>query len=129
MFCRTTLLLVALSLGSALVQAHGELRPAHGGVIVEGPQTTVEIVLTPQETRLYLSDHGRPLDSRGVRADLVLLSGGKKSVVPLQAAGSNQLSAPALRVTADSLAIVRLQRPGQAPEQLRFARLLPPRSP
>lgn len=109
----------ALTASQAL--AHGKLQPAHGGVIVEGPRTTVELVVTPVATTVYLSDHGKTLASSGSRADVVLLQAGKKTELPLTAGPGNTLTGPGATVTTGAKAMLRLQRPGQPLEQIRLS--------
>lgn len=103
--------------------AHGDLAPAHGGLIQEGQAVTVELLVRPDMTMVYLSDHASPLEAQGASGELVLLSGGKKSVIPLAPAGGNALMGPGAQAAQGAKAVVKLQVPARGEEQLRF--LLP----
>lgn len=106
---------------SATALAHGTLHPAHGGLIQEGRATTVELVVLPSATTVYLTDHGKPVASTGASGDIIVLEGSKKTVLPLQAAAGNTLTAAGGTVSPRTRAIVRLSLPGREAEQLRFA--------
>jgi len=103
--------------------AHGDLAPAHGGLIKEGKSMTVELLAGPDMTMVYLSDHASPVVVQGASGELVLLSGGKKSVIPLAPAGGNALMGPGIQAAKGAKAVVKLSVPARGEEQLRF--LLP----
>ncbi len=116
------ILLLTLLL-SGQVLAHGDLAPAHGGLIQEGTSLTVELRVEPAMTMVYLSDHAVPVSAQGAGGELILLSGGKKTVIPLAPAGDDALMGPGARLAPGARAVVRLTVPGRGEEQLRF--LLP----
>lgn len=64
-----------------------ELKPAHGGVIVEAKDVDVELVAKPDILTIYLSDHGKPLSSEGGNAKLTILNGSDKKDYDLLSTG------------------------------------------
>lgn len=65
---------------TGLVQAGAghELKPMHGGVIVEAKDIDVELVAKPDSLSLYLTDHGKPIPIDGGTAKLTVLIGSDK---------------------------------------------------
>ncbi len=118
---KTCRLLVLSMLLPSWVYPHGDLIPAHGGLITEGKNITVELVTQPDMTRVYLSEHGTPIDSSAASGELILLSGGKKSQIPLAPAGYNALSGPGVNPEPNAKAVVRVNVPDVGKEQIRFA--------
>lgn len=106
---------------SSLALAHGDLQPAHGGLIQEGRATTVELVMQPAGTTVYLSDHGQPVASKGASGQIVMLDGGTKSTLQLKPAAANTLTAAGATPSPRTRLIVNLTLPGRASEQLRFS--------
>jgi hypothetical protein len=116
------LALLCSSLFSLPVLAHGTLEPTHGGVIVEGKSVTAELVTTPENLDVYLSNHGEPLDAQGASGEILLLSGGKKATVKLAPVEGNRLSGSGdYQLAPGAKAIVKLSVPGTGDEQLRFS--------
>ena len=64
-----------------------ELKPAHGGVIVEAKDIDVELVAKSDILAIYLSDHGKPLSSEGGNAKLTILNGSDKKDYDLMSTG------------------------------------------
>ncbi|OIN12923.1 hypothetical protein [Oceanisphaera psychrotolerans] len=102
------------------VHAHGDLTPPHGGLITEGKAITIELVAQPNVTRVYLSDHGTPIDASAASGELILLSGGKKSQIPLAPAGDNALEGAGINPEPNAKAVVRVDVPAVGKEQIRF---------
>ncbi|QWE28464.1 hypothetical protein [Polynucleobacter sp. AM-7D1] len=65
---------------TGLVQAGAghELKPMHGGIIVEAKDIDVELVTKPDSLSLYLTDHGKPIPIDGGTAKLTVLIGSDK---------------------------------------------------
>ncbi len=65
---------------TGLVQAGAghELKPMHGGIIVEAKDIDVELVAKPDSLSLYLSDHGKPIPIDVGAAKLTVLIGSDK---------------------------------------------------
>lgn len=73
--------------GFAYAGAGHELKPAHGGVMVEAKDVDVELVAKPDILTIYLSDHGKPLSSEGGNAKLTILNGSDKKDYDLLSVG------------------------------------------
>lgn len=70
--------------------AHG---PKHGGVAREVGKLTYELVAKPDVLTLHVSDHGKPVSTRGATAEAVIYAGNDKTAVKLEPAGENTLVA------------------------------------
>jgi hypothetical protein len=67
---------------------HGhEHKPLHGGVVVEVKDMDYELVARPDAIRLYVRDHGKPVEASKATARLTLLAGAVKQEVVLTPAG------------------------------------------
>ncbi|MDK2123244.1 hypothetical protein [Parachitinimonas caeni] len=110
------------SFASAYALAHGDLQPAHGGVIEEGALVTVELVAKPGGLAVYLSDHGKAMDAKGASGSVIVLGGGGKVEAKLTPADGNALSATGnFKLGSGSKAIVKLSVPGKGDDQIRFS--------
>jgi uncharacterized Zn-binding protein involved in type VI secretion len=76
---------------SGNVLAHGD-KPQHGGVVSSANDLSFELVNSDGKAVVYVTDHGHPFDTAGATGKLTVLNGGKKSEVPLEAAGNNTLT-------------------------------------
>jgi hypothetical protein len=73
--------------GFAYGGAGHELKPVHGGVMVEAKDVDVELVAKSDILAIYLSDHGKPLSSEGGNAKLTILNGSDKKDYDLLSIG------------------------------------------
>ena len=55
-----------------------ELKPMHGGVIVEVKDIDIELVAKADSLSMYLTDHGKPIPLDGGTAKLTILIGSEK---------------------------------------------------
>ena len=69
-----------------------DLKPMHGGVVVEVKEIDYELVAKADTLQLYLRDHGKPVDVSKASAKITLLAGTEKQEVVLNPAG-NKLEA------------------------------------
>lgn len=67
--------------------------PQYGGVVREAGHVTYELVAKPDSLTLYVSDHGKPVPTRGATADAVIYADNKKIPVKLEPAGENRMTA------------------------------------
>ncbi|MDO8712945.1 MAG: hypothetical protein Q7K13_00470 [Polynucleobacter sp.] len=65
-------------IGPAHAGAGHELKPMHGGVIVEAKDVDVELVAKVDSLSMYLTDHGKPIPLEGGTAKLTVLIGSEK---------------------------------------------------
>lgn len=70
-----------------------EVKPRHGGVVAVVKDIHYELVATPNIITLYVTDHGKPVDTKDASATLTLLSPSYKADVKLVAGGENKLQA------------------------------------
>lgn len=66
---------------------HKEHKPLHGGQLVVVKDIDYELVTTATNLRLYVRDHGKPIDLSKASAKLTLLSGSEKQEVELKPNG------------------------------------------
>ena len=77
---------------AALAQRHSHKGP-NGGTLVDVPGGHAELVDTPTEIALHLSDEdGKPVSAKGATGKATVLSGGKTATVDLSPAGGAKLS-------------------------------------
>lgn len=70
-----------------------EAKPMHGGVVTVVKDINYELVATPDTITLYVTDHGKPVDTKDASVTLTLLSASYKADVKLAPAGENKLQA------------------------------------
>lgn len=87
----------AFAAGDKHDHAH-ELKPLHGGVVVEVKDMDYELVAKPTAIQLYLRDHGKPADVPKASAKVTLLTGTEKQEVELKPAGDKLDAAGAFKV-------------------------------
>lgn len=119
------LAIAALSVVAGLASAHEDapMAPQHAGVVTEAASgNNAELSAAGGMLMVYLRNHaGVEIASEGARAEVIVLSAGKKQVLALQPSGGNALMAPAaFSAAAGSKAMLKLTLPGQATEQYRF---------
>lgn len=125
MMFRIPALWMALALsGPALAaQPHAHAhdhRPLHGGVVVEARDLDYELVASREVVRLYLRDHGKPLDVSQATARLTLLTGQDKQEVALSSAGSHLEARGSFRVERGTKAVAVVTRQGKTLGSVRF---------
>ena len=77
----------------AMVQAHGDVEPKHGGVVAIVKDIDYELVAKPDTVTIYVEDHGKSVDTKAAIAKVTTLTGSQKSEVNLTPAGDNKLEA------------------------------------
>ena len=88
-------LTLAFSVNSFAADKHKvghDLKPMHGGVVVEVKDIDYELVAKADLLQLYLRDHSKPVDVSKASGKITLLSGAEKQEVVLNPAG-NKLEA------------------------------------
>ncbi len=106
---------------TATVWADGPLTAQHGGVMAEAASgLRVELVNDASGLAVYLREHSdKPLSSKGISGDIVLLGSQGKTTLALTPAEGNKLTASA-PASAGAKAIVRLNLPGKGSDQVRL---------
>lgn len=100
---------------------HGhDASPVHGGVVSVVKDVNYELVVRPDTMTLYITDHGKPVDTKNASATLTLLSASGKSEVKLTPAGSNLLQAKGnFQVSTGTKAVASVITGGK-PQSVRF---------
>ncbi|MBX9676288.1 MAG: hypothetical protein CTY35_14100 [Methylotenera sp.] len=77
----------------ALVLAHGDVEPKHGGVVALVKDIDYELVAKPDSLTIYVEDHGKVVDTKAATAKVTMLTGSNKTEANLTPAGENKLEA------------------------------------
>lgn len=95
--------------------------PKYGGVAREVGKLTYELVARPEVLTLYVSDHGKPVSTRGARAEGTVYAGNDKAAVTLEPAGDNTLAAKgSFRTGVGVRVAMTVVLPGQKETRLTF---------
>lgn len=97
-----------------------DAKPAYGGVVSVVKDMNYELVAAPDIITLYVSDHGKPVDTKGSSATLTLLSATDKSEVTLTPAGENRLQAKGNFKVDKGTKVAAIVRTGSKPQSVRF---------
>lgn len=91
----------------------------HGGVVAEAKDIDFELVAKPDSLRLYVRDHGKPVDVAQASAKLTLLAGVVKQEVALKPAG-DKLEAMGQFKVAGAKAVALVSLPSKPAVIVRF---------
>ncbi len=91
----------------------------HGGVVAEVKDINFELVAKPDSLRLYMRDHGKPVDVGNSSAKLTLLVGGVKQEVALKPSG-DKLEATGQFKVAGAKAVALVTLPNKPAVTVRF---------
>lgn len=118
---KRVLIAAALACASMAAAAHGDPdKPAHGGVSVKDKDYTLELVAGREPVMLYITDHGKKVDTKGAKGELQVLAVGERSAARLVPAGDNAMRADApVKLPAGARAIARVTL-GKETVQARF---------
>ncbi len=119
---------IAGSLSLAAIASHAAGEPGHshghdpkyGGVVVETRAGDAEIVVKPDSIRIYITDHGKPIDLFGAKARVTLLNGSQKSEASLVSAGDRLEVLGTFRVAKGTKGIATINLAGKPPATARF---------
>lgn len=124
---KRTLCIIAFSLGFAgAASAAGEHNhahehnPLHGGIVTEVKDMDYELVIKPNLIRLYLRDHGKPVDITKATAKLTILVGTDKQEVSLQAVEDRLEASGTFKLPSGTKAVATVNLPGKSPAVARF---------
>jgi hypothetical protein len=115
-----SLLLVAASMATSLVLAHGNTKPLHGGIMQIVGETSFELVAKPDGAEVYVVDDGEDISSAEMTAKLTVDAGGAKSEAVLQPAGGNKFEAKGVKLPSGAKVAVQLVAPDQTKTTARF---------
>lgn len=119
----TLLLLTAstLAVHAADPHKHAEAKPKYGGIVKEVDEVQYELVAKPDRLSLYVEDHGKKVDSKGMTAKITLRAGSERSEINLTPAGENKLEATgSFKLAPGSVAIAQVKRAEKPEQTVRF---------
>lgn len=106
------LLLVLMSCAALLafnaVQAHGNTKPKHGGVMQMVGEMSFELVAGADGAELYVVDDGEDIASADMAAKLTIVSGAATSEATMQPAGGNKFEAKGVQLPSGAKVAVLL---------------------
>lgn len=94
---RTGLAAFALIAAPVAVEAHGSMKPTHGGMVEMSGETMIELAAGPKGVDIYLSEEDKPIVTAGFTAKLTQTAAGKRTEAALKPSGGNKLSAPGFK--------------------------------
>jgi hypothetical protein len=97
-----------------------DAKPVYGGVVSVAKDVNYELVAKPDTITLYVTDHGKPVDTKDATATLTLLSSSDKSEVKLAPAGENKLQAKGTFKVDKGTKVVASVATGGKPQSVRF---------
>lgn len=106
--------------GPALAGPDHDLKPKHGGVVVEAKNLDFELVARPDRLALHVRDHGKAADVSKASAKLTLLSGSTKSEAQLVPAGDRLEAKGNFNAAAGTKVVAVVTWAGKAPVTARF---------
>ena len=116
--------LAALATMPAVAWAQGHVHtkeaPKYGGVVTEVNEIDYELVAKADSIRLYLSDHGKPMNLANASAKVTLLSGRDKSEATLKPAGDKLEATGTFKVGPGTKAVAVVTLPGKPAQSVRF---------
>jgi len=88
---------------AASADAHGSMKPQHGGVVQMTGETTVELVNAPAGVAIYVREDDEDVASTGMTARLTITTkAGKTSTAEMTPAGGNKFEAKGLKLAPGS---------------------------
>ena len=113
----------AIAVASPAVLAHAEHgQPEYGGIYGEAGAFQAELVITDSQAKIYVTNHGEPLSTKGATGKLIVLAADGKSEVELKPAADNQLVAALKAKPAKGAKIVAtITLAGKKPANVRYA--------
>jgi hypothetical protein len=120
----TLLAVAALALASGAFAAgdhkHDDHTPRHGGLVSPGKQADFELVAKPDVIQLYLSDHGKPMDTSNAAAKVTLLNGADKQEVELKPVGDKLEAKGSFKVGPGTKIVAVVSKAGKTLGTARF---------
>lgn len=126
LFIKKVVLMLGL-LCSFAVSAHDDAyldkqKSPHGGQVRMAGAYHFELVLSPKQVTVYVTDHaGTAVKTEGAQGSVVILANKQKASLELKATGENMLQASGDYETSPEMkAVVSIQIKGQEMQQARF---------
>ena len=112
--------LLTFSIASATAGSGHDLKPKHGGVVVETKVGDIEVVAKPDSIKIHISDHGKAVKLEGAKAKVTLLNGKEKSEVELIPAGDKLEAKGTFKVAKGTKGIALITLAGKPATTARF---------
>lgn len=114
-------LVAILGAAPAFAGAGHDHGPKYGGVVRELHNVSYELVTKPDVLTLYVSDHGKPIPTRGATAEAVIYAGSGKTTVKLEPIGENRMQAKGnFKVGVGVRVMLTTTLPGKTPAKATF---------
>ena len=95
--------------------------PKFGGIVAEGKAFDAELVATPALMTVHVTDHGKPMATKGAAGKIRMLTGTDKTEAELIPAGDSRMEARGkFNVSAGTKVVVEITSAGKKPSTLRF---------
>ena len=91
--------MIALSFNA--VQAHGDAKPKHGGIVQTANDMSFELVARADGVAIYIEDHEKAVSVAGAGGKITVLSGADKAEAELKPA-SDKLEATGIKLAPGS---------------------------
>ncbi len=122
LIARVTLAVGLAATPSAFAAGSHDHSPKFGGIVAEGKAFDAELVAKSDLITVHVSDHGKPLATKGAKGKITMLTGADKTEVELMPAGESRMEAKGkFNVSAGTKAIIEITPEGKKPSTLRFA--------
>lgn len=89
-------------------EAHGSMKPSHGGIVTMSGEIMVELVRGPKGVDVYVTEEDEPIAASGLTAKITVTAGGAKKDTPLSPQSDNRLTAAGLKIPAGAKVVVSL---------------------
>ena len=95
--------------------------PKFGGIVAEGKAFDAELVAKTDLITVHVSDHGKPMATKGAKGKITMLTGADKTEVELTPAGDSRMEAKGkFNVSAGTKAVVVITPEGKSASTVRF---------
>ena len=122
LFAVTTLALGLATSPVAFAAGSHDHSAKFGGIVAQGKAFDAELVAKADLITVHVSDHGKPMVTKGAKGKITMLTGADKSEVELMPAGDSRMEAKGkFNVSAGTKAVVEITPEGKKPSTLRFA--------
>lgn len=98
-----------------------DVTPMYGGVVTEVKDINYELVAKTDSITLYVTDHGKAVDTKNSTATMTLLSASDKTDIALMPSGENKLEAKgAFKIAPGTKAVVKIALDGKPAQSVKF---------
>ena len=116
----TALMFAAAALNFGAAQAHGDLKPEHGGIVELSNELKFELVSRGDTAELYIEDHGQTVPTAKVTGKVTIMSAGTKSEAKLEPAAGDKLVAKGVKLAKGDKVIALVTTEDKKTTSVRF---------